>query len=104
MDEKEKYTNPLSPYQLPKIDGINLLIELAMNLVWSGNHGADKVWLQLDAELWKKTHSPWVVLQTVSRDRLKSLLADPSFKNFVVELVKLQREEAAKPRWFQETY
>ena len=104
MDEKQKYPNPLSTYSVPDIDGIDSLIELAMDLVWSWNHGADKVWQQLDPSLWNLTHNPWVVLQTVSRDKLKNLLADPVFRKFVDDLVKRQREEAAKPRWFQETY
>ena len=54
MDEKEKFPNPLSTYQLPKIDGINLLIELAMDLVWSGNHGATKFGCSLMLNYGKK--------------------------------------------------
>ena len=38
------------------------------------------------------THNPWVVLQTVSRERLQSVTADPNFQKLLVDL---QREKAA---------
>jgi starch phosphorylase len=31
----------------------------------------DEVWRQLDPALWEFTQNPWVVLQTVSKDKLK---------------------------------
>jgi Protein of unknown function (DUF3417) len=34
------------------------------------------VWRQLDPVLWELTHNPWVVLQTVSREKLQRVLAD----------------------------
>jgi hypothetical protein len=52
---------------LPKEEGVDALNELALNLHWSWNHGADEVWKNLDAELWATTQNPWVILQTVSR-------------------------------------
>ena len=33
-----------------------------------------RLWQQLDPELWELTHNPWVVLQTVSRERLQRML------------------------------
>ena len=46
------------------------LTEIALNLRWSWNHAADELWSQLDPELWDLTQNPWVMLQTVSRERL----------------------------------
>jgi hypothetical protein len=46
------------------------LTELALDLRSSFNHSADKLWEQLDPELWDLTHNPWMVLQTVSREKL----------------------------------
>ncbi|WP_418900253.1 DUF3417 domain-containing protein [Terripilifer ovatus] len=43
-------------------------MELALDLHWSWNHCTDEVWRQLDLALWHRT---WVVLQTVSRERLQ---------------------------------
>ena len=54
-----------------EIEGFDSLVELALDMRWSWNHGTDEVWRQLDPELWAITHNPWVVLQTVSRDRIE---------------------------------
>ena len=48
------------------------LTDLALDLRWSFNHSADQLWEQLDPELWDLTHNPWVLLQTVSREKLQS--------------------------------
>ena len=77
------------------------LAELALNLRWSWNHSADELWGKLDPELWELTQNPWVVLQTVSRDKLQAISADPSFRGRVDELLREQREAALGPRWFQ---
>jgi len=57
------------------IEGFDSLAELALDMGWSWNHATDEVWRQLDPELWEFTHNPWVVLKTVSRDRIESELA-----------------------------
>jgi glycogen phosphorylase len=82
----------------------NALIELALDLRWSFNHSADKLWERLDPELWDLTHNPWVVLQTVSRERLQSVTAEPDFLALVAELDR-ERKTAEKPdAWFQKEY
>jgi hypothetical protein len=57
------------------------LAELALDLRWSWNHGADEVWRRLDPTLWALTQNPWVVLQTVSRDKLERVTSF-SFSRF----------------------
>ena len=66
-------------YDLPptEIEGFDSLAELALDMRWSWNHATDVVWRQLDPELWEVTHNPWVVLQTVSRDRIERALRGP---------------------------
>jgi len=63
-----------------EIEGFDSLAELALDMRWSWNHASDKVWRQLDPELWELTHNAWVVLQTVSRDQIERVLADPIFR------------------------
>ena len=53
------------------------LTDLALDLRWSFNHSADQLWEQLDPELWELTHNPWVLLQTVSREKLQSCYLRP---------------------------
>jgi len=71
---------------------------------WSWNHATDEVWRQLDPELWENTHNPWVVLQTVSRDRIERVLADPVFRKSIDVLVEASRQTAAAPAWFQKNH
>jgi len=85
-------------------DGFDALTELALNLRWSWNHASDGVWRQLDAELWELTHNPWVVLQTVSRDKIKKLLADPVFRKYLDEALEARRQGMANPTWFQKIH
>jgi hypothetical protein len=48
--------------------------ELALDLRWAWNHAADHLWIRLDPELWALTRNAWVILQTVSRERLDACL------------------------------
>jgi starch phosphorylase len=77
------------------------LTELALNLDWSWSHTADELWRQLDPELWVLTHNPWVMLQTVSREKLKSVTSAPEFQRILDQVIETRatREEAAN--WFQ---
>ena len=68
---------------------------------WSWNHATDEVWRQLDPALWELTQNPWVVLQTVSRDKLKRVLADPAFRKNIDDLLRAKRQAAEAPAWFQ---
>jgi starch phosphorylase len=84
------------------IDGFDSLAELALDMRWSWNHATDQVWRQLDPMLWEMTQNPWVVLQTVSRDQLKRVLADPAFRKNIDDLLRHKREAAQAPGWFQQ--
>jgi starch phosphorylase len=84
-----------------EIDGVDSLAELALNLRWSWNHATDDVWRKLDPRLWEVTHNPWVVLQTVSRDQIERVLADPVFRDRVNDLINARRQATEAPAWFQ---
>jgi starch phosphorylase len=84
------------------IEGFDSLAELALDMRWSWNHATDKVWQQLDPTLWELTQNPWVVLQTVSRDQLKRVLADLAFRKNIDDLLRHKREAAQAPAWFQQ--
>src|SRR5579871_5189154 len=80
------------------------LEELALNLRWSWRRSSDELWGKLDPELWELTENPWVVLQTVSKEKLQAAVNDPSFRARVDELLREQREELKSSAWFQEKH
>jgi starch phosphorylase len=86
------------------IDGFDSLAELALDMRWSWNHGADKIWRLLDPGLWKLTQNPWVILQTVSREKLENSLADSVFRKSVNDLLQAKRHAEETPAWFQQTH
>ena len=77
------------------------LAELALNLRWSWNHSSDELWGRLDPELWDLTQNPWVILQTVSQEKLEAAWADPSFRQRVEQILRQQHAAAEEKRWFQ---
>jgi len=87
-----------------EIDGFNSLAELALDMHWSWNHATDKIWRQLDPTLWELTQNPWVVLQTVARDKLERALAEPDFRKNIDEFLRGKHEAEEKPAWFQQRH
>ncbi|MGA2722317.1 MAG: DUF3417 domain-containing protein, partial [Bryobacteraceae bacterium] len=102
MSEQARASHPIYSLLPTEIEGFDSLAELALNMRWSWNHATDEVWRRLDPELWETTHNPWVVLQTVSRDRIERVLADPVFRKNVDGLVQIRRKVLGSPAWFQE--
>jgi starch phosphorylase len=80
------------------------LTELALDLRWAWNHGADDLWRQLDPDLWASTGNAWFVLQTVSKEKLQAAGADPEFQRKLAALIEEKRQRTEAPRWFQQTY
>ncbi len=80
------------------------LTDLALDLRWSFNHSADQLWEQLDPELWELTHNPWVLLQTVSREKLQTVASNPGFKELLADLHREKILVEASEAWFQKEH
>ena len=80
------------------------LTDLALDLRWSFNHSADQLWEQLDPELWELTHNPWVLLQTVSREKLQTVTSNPGFQKLLADLHREKILAEASEAWFQKTH
>ena len=104
MTERSHGRHPLHDLLPVDVAGFDSLATLALDLRWSWNHAADDLWEQIDADLWALTHNPWVVLQTASRDRIESLVADPVFRDRLDKLEAQRREAAVEPAWFQQAH
>jgi starch phosphorylase len=104
MSRQTRAIHPIYNFLPTEIEGFDSLAELALDMRWSWNHATDQVWRQLDPELWEITHNPWVVLQTVSRDQIERVLANPVFRRNVDGLVRTRRQEFEAPAWFQQDH
>ena len=80
------------------------LVELALDLRWSWDHGADDIWRPLAPELWDLTRNPWVILQTVAPDKLKNLAADAKFRARVETLAQKMSTSRSAAAWFQKAH
>src|ERR1039458_2275664 len=104
MSDQTRVSHPIYNLLPTEIAGFDSLAELALDMHWSWNHATDEVWRQLDPILWELTHNPWVVLQTVARDQIERVLADPAFRKNVDDLLRSKRQAAKRPAWFQEEH
>jgi glycogen phosphorylase len=104
MIKQTRAIHPIYNLLPMEVEGFDSLAELALDMRWSWDHAADVVWQQLDPALWELTHNPWVVLQTVSRNQIERVSADPNFCKRVDELLQAKRQTAETPAWFQQTY
>jgi starch phosphorylase len=93
--------DPKAPSDWFKVDGVDLLVELALNLHWSWNHAADELWEALDRDLWATTQNPWVILRTVSREKIKAALGTPQFRQKLDSLLQQNRGSYRTDAWFQ---
>jgi len=104
MSQQTPVSKPIYSLLSTDVEGFDSLAELALDMRSSWNHATDQVWRQLDPVLWELTQNPWVVLQTVSREKLQRVLADPAFRKNVDDLVQARRNAAEARAWFQQTY
>ena len=91
----------LLPPLPPELEG---LAELALDLRWSWNHAADRLWEYIDASLWRATGNPWLVLQAVSAKRMQALVRDTEFRKLIDENLEEYRLAMGRQTWFQEAY
>jgi len=104
MEEKKDKQKPMYSFLPSDIEGLDSLAELALDLRWSWDHSADEMWKELDPVLWDITHSPWILLQTVSHDRLEKLMTDSVFRNKVNTLLQFKNQAETDSAWFQKSY
>ena len=104
MNDPIRVSHPAYGLLPTDVAGFAALAELALDMRWSWNHATDRVWRQLDPELWEITHNPWVVLQTVACDRIEQIWTDPVFRKDIDRLVQMRRRALEVPAWFQQNH
>jgi starch phosphorylase len=92
-------------YLIPPLpEGLEGLAEAGLDLRWSWSHTTDPLWERIDPELWNLTRNPWLILQSVSFSRLKTLAREPAFRQQVDEALKQHRKALEAPCWFSESH
>ena len=85
-------------------DGLAGLAELALDLRWTWNHAADRLWEALAPEVWQRTGNPWHILESVSQRRLEQLAADAGFRAELGRLMQARREYLSGRTWFDDVH
>ena len=104
MSEQTRVSHPLYGLLPTEVEGFESLVDLALDMRWSWSHATDEVWRQLDPVLWDHTHHPCDVLQTVSREKLKNMLADPVFRKKIDDFRQSKKQAEDAPAWFQQSH
>ena len=89
---------------LMDIDGIEHLVDLALDMHSAWNHKGDKLWQALDPDLWELTRNPWGILQTASRDKIIEVLTDPVFKKMLKDIIQDKQQRMESSGWFQNNH
>jgi starch phosphorylase len=76
------------------------LATLALDLRWCWHHGADTLWRTIDAELWTATANPWLILETVSEQRLHRLARDAQFLELLRGQLAARQAHLQGESWF----
>ncbi|MDX9755231.1 MAG: alpha-glucan family phosphorylase [bacterium] len=99
MKLKSLYVAPVLPPELKP------LRDIAMNLWFSWNWDAVRLFIRIDAELWEQTYqNPVAMLGRVSQARLKELARDESFVANVERVNTQLKEYLQSKKWYQENY
>ncbi|MGE5155735.1 MAG: alpha-glucan family phosphorylase [Bdellovibrio bacteriovorus] len=91
---------PLRYLPRPVPEALTGLVDLALDLRASWNHCADLLWQGVDAELWEATGDPWLILESVSQERLEELAEDSAFLRELAAQVSARNEQLRRPAWF----
>lgn len=84
---------------------LSSLEELALNLRWTWDPRAYKVFQHLDAQLLEKSGgNPVFMLRRISRERLEQAATEAAFLTHLDEAVADLRRYLAEPGWFQAYY
>ncbi|MGB5643742.1 MAG: alpha-glucan family phosphorylase [Gammaproteobacteria bacterium] len=93
-------------HYLPRVlpESLQGLATLALDLRWSWHHGTDYLWRSVDSELWEATANPWLILESVSDQRLTDLARDSTFLSELQQQLAARDEHFHSETWFPPQY
>ena len=92
--------NPSHYLPRPLPESMTGLATLALDLRWSWNHSADSLWQMVDADMWRATENPWLILCSISETQLRRLASNPEFVAELNRLLAARERYLAEPGWF----
>lgn len=104
MSKQKRDSHQIYSHLPTDVEGVDSLVELALDMYWTWNHATDEVWRQLDPVLWDLTHHPCDILQTVSQEKIQEVLADPAFRKKIDAFVQSKKQAEEAPAWFQKNH
>ena len=81
-------------------DGLEGLLELALDVRWSWSHSSDRIWKTIDPILWQKTQNAWFLLTRSSPARLRQLAQERSFLQTIAEELVLKEAYEHRAGWY----
>lgn len=73
---------------------------LALDLRRSSSSLAHELWGYVNPELWDMTRNQWLVLQTLSKERLEELSNDPKLCDLLRRRLQMRTDDLNKVPWF----
>lgn len=77
------------------------LYELALDLRRSSSSYANELWDCIDSHLWNTTRNPWIILQTLSDNRIEELKKDTSFQKLLKTHMKKRDQALKASKWYK---
>jgi starch phosphorylase len=93
---------PSVPLRRSLPEALEPLVELALNLCWTWTHTTDRH--ALDAEVWRLTRNPWLILHTVPQERLEELSRSRRYTGELRRLLSAYRDDLQRQGWFGQTH
>ena len=88
----------------PMPPGLEMLVDLALDLRWTWSHATDHLWRTLAPDLWSQTRNPWLLLQRISQRRLDETARDMDFVDELARFVEARGDYMSGTTWFGETH
>ena len=83
-------------------EGLEGLLELALDLRWNKRMIYDQIWEHLDPETWERTHNPYLILQNIPQERLEEAAKDEELKQGLNLWLKRRKWSLEEQNWFEE--
>lgn len=76
------------------------LLDLAMDLRWTGSQTATRVWQRIDPETWERTRNPMTLLMNARQEQLEDAARDEALLEDLQSWLSRVAHHDSEPTWF----